>query len=148
MAMTGAYKLEFFAEDDGTEPVLAWIKDDLTAAQRQAIGTAMRRILQANGVQVCSTPWGRQLGGGLFEFRVRRTGEQMINAGWAKPGSIDPSERILLRVFCHAHGDKLILLLGGYDKGSAPSSRRQQREINTARRRLRTHHARANTTKQ
>jgi hypothetical protein len=74
--MTGAYKLEFFAEDDGTEPVLAWIKDDLTAAQRQAIGTAMRRILQANGVQVCSTPWGRQLGGGLFEFRVRRTGEQ------------------------------------------------------------------------
>jgi hypothetical protein len=107
--MTGAYKLEFFAEDDGTEPVLAWIKDDLTAAQRQAIGTAMRRILQANGVQVCSTPWGRQLGGGLFEFRVRRT---------------------------------------GYDKGSAPSSSRQQREINTARRRLRTHHARANTTKQ
>jgi hypothetical protein len=148
MAMTGAYRLEFFAEDDGTEPVLAWIKDDLTAAQRQAIGTAMRRILQANGVQVCSTPWGRQLGGGLFEFRVRRTGEQMINEGWAKPGSVDRSERILLRVFCHAHGDKLILLLGGYDKGSAPSSSRQQREINTARARLRTHHARANTTKQ
>lgn len=74
--MADVHELEFFAEDDGTEPVLAWIKDDLTAAQRQAIGTAMRRILQANGVQVCSTPWGRQLGGGLFEFRVRRTGEQ------------------------------------------------------------------------
>ena len=146
--MADVYDLEFFVEDDGTEPVLAWIKDDLTAAQRQAIGTAMRRILQANGVQVCSTPWGRQLGGGLFEFRVRRTGEQMINEGWAKPDSIDPSERILLRVFCHAHGDKLILLLGGYDKGSAPSSSRQQREINTARRRLRTHQARANTKKQ
>ena len=27
--MTGAYKLEFFAEDDGTKPVLAWIKNDL-----------------------------------------------------------------------------------------------------------------------
>jgi len=146
--MADVYDLEFFAEDDGTEPVLAWIKNDLTAAQRQAIGTAMRRILQADGVQVCSTPWGRQLGGGLFEFRVRRTGEQMINEGWAKPDSIDPSERILLRVFCHAHGDKLILLLGGYDKGSAPSSSRQQREINTARRRLRTHQARANTKKQ
>jgi hypothetical protein len=146
--MADVYDLEFFVEDDGTEPVLAWIKNDLTAAQRQAIGTAMRRILQADGVQVCSTPWGRQLGGGLFEFRVRRTGEQMINEGWAKPDSIDPSERILLRVFCHAHGDKLILLLGGYDKGSAPSSSRQQREINTARRRLRTHQARANTKKQ
>ena len=93
--MADVYDLEFFAEDDGTEPVLAWIKNDLTAAQRQAIGTAMRRILQADGVQVCSTPWGRQLGGGLFEFRVRRTGEQMINEGWAKSDSIDPSERIL-----------------------------------------------------
>jgi hypothetical protein len=146
--MADVYKLEFFAEDDGTEPVLAWIKDGLTVAQRQAIGTAMRRILQANGVQVCSTQWGRQLGGGLFEFRVRRTGEQMINEGWAKPGSINPSERILLRVLCHAHGDKLILLLGGYDKGSAPSRSRQQREINIARARLRIHRARANTTKQ
>jgi hypothetical protein len=93
--MADVYDLEFFVEDDGTMPVLAWIKNDLTAAQRQAIGTAMRRILQADGVQVCSTPWGRQLGGGLFEFRVRRTGEQMINEGWAKPDSIDPSERIL-----------------------------------------------------
>jgi hypothetical protein len=145
--MADVYKLEFFAEDDGTKPVLAWIKNDLTAAQRQAIGTAMRRILQADGVQVCSTPWGRQLGGGLFEFRVRLTGRQMLNAGWAKPGSINPSERILLRVFCHAHGDKLILLLGGYDKGSAPSSSRQQREINTARARLRIHRARANAAK-
>jgi hypothetical protein len=145
--MADVYKLEFFAEDDGTKPVLAWIKNDLTAAQRQAIGTAMRRILQADGVQVCSTPWGRQLGGGLFEFRVRLTGRQMLNAGRAKPGSINPSERILLRVFCHAHGDKLILLLGGYDKGSAPSSSRQQREINTARARLRIHRARANAAK-
>jgi len=45
-------------------------------------------------------------------------------------------ERILLRVFCHAHGDRLILLLGGYDKGADPSAKRQQREITEARRRL------------
>jgi hypothetical protein len=30
-----------------------------------------------------------------------------------------------------------VLLLGGYDKGAAPSYRRQEREIETARRRLR-----------
>jgi hypothetical protein len=145
--MADVYELEFFAEDDGTKPVLAWIKNDLTPAQRRAAGTAMRRVLQANGVGVCSSPWGRQLGGGLFEFRVRLTGRQMLNAGWAKPGSIDASERILLRVFCHAHGQKLILLLAGYDKGSAPSSSRQQREINTARARLQIHRARANAAK-
>ncbi len=143
MAMTDTYKLEFFAEDDGTKPVLAWIKNDLTSAQRRAVGTAMRRVLQANGVGVCSSPWGRQLGGGLFEFRVRLTGRQVLNAGWAKPGSIDASEQILLRVFCHAHDQKLILLLAGYDKGSEPSGRRQQREIETARARLQIYRARA-----
>jgi len=51
-----AYELEFYAEDDGAKPVLAWIKNDLTPAQRRAVGTAMRRVLQANGVGVCSSP--------------------------------------------------------------------------------------------
>jgi len=41
-----------------------------------------------------------------------------------------------LRGFCHARGDRVVLLLGGYDKGADPSRRRQQREIETARRRL------------
>jgi len=140
--MMGTYKLEFFAEDDGTKPVLAWIKNDLTATQRRAVGTAMRRVLQVNGVGVCSSPWGRQLGDGLFEFRVRLTGRQLLSEGWARPGSIDASERILLRVFCHAHGDRLILLLGGYDKGSAPAKSRQSTQITTARARLRRHYAR------
>ncbi len=140
--MTEAHELEFFTEDDGTKPVLEWIKNDLTAAQRRAIGTAMRRVLQVNGVGVCSSSWGRQLGDGLFEFRVRLTGRQMLSEGWARPGSIDASERVLLRVFCHAYGNRLILLLGGYDKGSAPAKNRQSREIMTARVRLRKHQAR------
>jgi hypothetical protein len=71
----------------------------------------------------------------------------MINEGWAKPGSIDASERILLRVFCHAYGDRLILLIGGYDKGSEPGRRRQQREIEIARARLQIHRVRVKATK-
>jgi putative component of toxin-antitoxin plasmid stabilization module len=43
---------------------------------------------------------------------------------------------MLVRIFCHAHGNKLILLLGGYDKAKDPSRKRQQAEIETARRRL------------
>jgi hypothetical protein len=142
MVMAEVYELEFFAEDDGTKPVLAWIKYDLTATQRRAVGTAMRRVLQVNGVGVCSSSWGRHLGGGLFEFRVRLTGRQMLSEGWASPGSIDASERILLRIFCHAYGDRLILLLGGYDKGSAAAKARQSSEIMVARARLRRHRAR------
>jgi len=51
---------------------------------------------------------------------------------------IRSGDRILLRVFCHATGDRVILLLGGYDKGS-PSPRKQQREIARARARLEEH---------
>ena len=38
-------------------------------------------------------------------------------------------ERILLRVFVHFYGTKVVLLLGGYDKGADPKEKRQQREI-------------------
>lgn len=45
-------------------------------------------------------------------------------------------ERIALRVFVHAHGDKLLLLLAGYDKAAEPSDKREDREIELARKRL------------
>ncbi len=45
-------------------------------------------------------------------------------------------EKVLLRVFVHFYGDKVILLLGGYDNGADPKERRQQREIAKARRYL------------
>lgn len=44
--------------------------------------------------------------------------------------------KIVLRVFCHAYGDRKVLVLSGYDKGRSPASRRQQREIEIARSRL------------
>jgi putative component of toxin-antitoxin plasmid stabilization module len=69
---------------------------------------------------------GKALGDGLFEFRLR---EEIRDQG--------VTEKILLRVFFHAYGSKIILLLGGYDKGEHPSPRRQQREIEAARRYLR-----------
>jgi hypothetical protein len=87
--MADVYKLEFFAEDDGTMPVLAWIKNDLTAAQRRAVGTAMRRVLQANGVGVCASPWGKQLGDGLFESASGSPdGRCSVKAGRAREASM------------------------------------------------------------
>ncbi len=46
---------------------------------------------------------------------------------------ISPPRAILLRVFVHFYGDKVILLLSGYDKGRDPSAKRQGREIAQAR---------------
>jgi hypothetical protein len=45
-------------------------------------------------------------------------------------------EEILLRVYCHAFGDKIVLLLAGYDKLRSPSRKRENDEIALARKRL------------
>jgi phage-related protein len=131
------YRIEFYEDGRGNQPVLHWLREELTAAQRRAIGVAMREVLEEMGVGVCKTEFGRQLGGGLFEFRLRQDAEEVLRRVGKEPRRAEPKgERILLRVFCHAHGDQVILLLGGYDKGRDPKDRRQQREIDMARERL------------
>lgn len=121
------FEIEFYADDLGQMPCLRWIKEDLSPTKRRALGQAMHEVLQLHGVQVVGErSWGRQLGKGLFEFRVDRA---------VKPDD-KVTEKIVLRVFCHAYGDRKTLVLHGYDKGKSPSSRRQQREIETARSRL------------
>lgn len=107
-----------------------WLREELTLAKRQALGYAMQIVLQRLGVAVCGTEFGRQLGGGLFEYRLRRDLRDRVPAG-------EEAGRILFRVFCHAHGDRLILLLAAHDKGADPSARRQNAEIALARARLR-----------
>jgi hypothetical protein len=125
------YELEFYEDENGDEPVRRWLREELTPAKRRALGHSMNTILQSLGVGVCGTEFGKQLGGGLFEFRLRRDLRERTGRGEGEPG------RILLGVFCHAHGKKLILLLGAYDKGKDPSPRRQHAEIALARARLR-----------
>ncbi len=57
--------------------------------------------------------------------------------GLPVPGQLkETSAAILLRVFCHAHDKKVVLLLAGYDKGKEPSTKRQNIEIKRAKRRL------------
>jgi len=55
---------------------------------------------------------------------------------------VSETAKILLRVFCHAYGDRIVLLLGGYDKGERPSARHQQAQIELAKTRLKTWKAR------
>ena len=89
---------------------------DLNRARAEKLG-------EQYGIAVCDTEFGRQLGAGLFEFRLRLKAHE-------------DGEAALLRVFCHAQGERVILLLGGYDKRKHPGRRRQDREILVARRRL------------
>lgn len=129
------YQLDFFADDDGEKPCLRWIKDNLTPAKRRALGAAMEQYLQQQGIGVCDEKaWGKQLGAGVFEFRLMRKRRYEVKQ---KGRKVEKVERISLRVFCHAHGEKRVLVLHGYDKGEDPKGRRQQREIELARQRLR-----------
>lgn len=130
------FELEFYEDANGDQPVLRWLREELTPTQRRAIGVAMAEVLQVEGIGVCRTGYGKQLGDGLFEFRLRHDAAEILRSV-GKPSRAEPGgERILLRVFCHAHGDRLVLLLGGFDKGADPNAKRQQREIATARKRL------------
>jgi hypothetical protein len=106
--------------------------------ERAALGKAMQHSLQVLGVGVCATQFGKQLGGGLCEFRLRLDLAEVLHRfeGRDPAQASGRSEEVLLRVFFHAHGDRLVLLLHGYDKGADPTGRRQQREIAEARRRL------------
>lgn len=132
------YTLEFY-DDPGTgrQPVLEWLQG-LDDHRKKAIGVALRVVLQARGLDVCRGEWGKQLGDGLFEFRVRHDASEILQMFTDQtPRPEVPTGPVLLRVFGHAHGNRLLLLLAGYDKAEDPSDRRQQREIALARARLR-----------
>lgn len=130
------FTIEFYETEDGASPVLRWLREELTPTQRRAIGVAMAEILQVQGIGVCAGAYGKQLGDGLFEFRLRHDAGEILRSLGRRASTHGEREPILLRVFCHAHGEQVVVLLGGYDKRRDPSHRRQQREIATARKRL------------
>jgi hypothetical protein len=133
--MPGLFTIEFFEDDRGRSPVEKWMEGDLTDVELAALLSGFEHVLSHLGVNVCGSEWGKQLGEGLFEFRIRHTAEEIRSMfGGAPPGR--GHARVLLRVFCHAYGNKVVLLLNGYDKGGDPSGKRQEREIRLARRRL------------
>lgn len=99
------------------------------------------RVLEVQGIELGSTPWLKALGEGLFEFRIRHDAATiealyapMVDAEQSTP---QPTQhKILLRLFIHFYGNKVILLLHGYDKGGNDSPRQQNKEIQEARKRL------------
>lgn len=133
------YELEFFEEANGRVPVLEWL-NGLSQGKQEAARHALAKILGAQGTGVCQSEWGKALKGGLFEFRIRHDANEILR-------QMDPvlaqrvgtlaSEPTLLRVFFTVRGNKIVLLLGGYDKGKDSSRKRQDAEIGTARARLR-----------
>jgi hypothetical protein len=133
-----AWTLEFY-EEGGREPVLDFLRE-LDEFKEQALAAALRNVLAYEGIGVCGSSWGKWVQGapGIFEFRVRHDAATILRErGLPVPEQLqDAHSAILLRVFCHAHGKKVVLLLAGYDKGKEPSAKRQNAEIKRAKQRL------------
>ena len=134
------YEMEFYEDESGSEPCREFI-DGLPVPKKLALRAALVNILGRQGPDVCDTEFGKNLGQGLFEFRLRHS--EAVILGRVRPdlarkiAEASDGGKILLRVFFHPYGEKIVLLLAGYDKGSDPSTRRQNREIAAARKALR-----------
>lgn len=126
------YEIEFFEDDDGTEPALTFMRS-LTPLKKRAIGVAINEVLAYEGPNVAAGNMGRNLGRGLYEFKLDQNAEQILRRKGKDPRAETEEGKILLRVFFHPHGAKLVLLLSGYDKGEQPSRAHQQKEIAAAR---------------
>jgi hypothetical protein len=137
------WEIEFYEDESGVEPVLRWLRK-LPRHKRRAAAAALEQVLARQGIGICQSGWGKWVKGvdGIFELRVRQDyGTILRNAGVAIPDGDedDAAERhgdILLRIFCHAYGKKVVLLLAGYDKGESPGDKRQNDETAKASKRL------------
>src|SRR3954471_20781367 len=126
---TPDYRLELYESADGDSPIERWLTEELDSFAAGALGLAMNRILQVLGTDVVETRFGKALGGGLFEFRLDDSIDEILrHLHLRKKRKLAgaPAGRMLLRVFFHVHGDRVVLLLGGYDKGRSDGKREQQ----------------------
>lgn len=136
-----AWKVRFYRDlESGDEPAREWL-DELNGddePKRLAALAAVERVLKVHGVNVCETEWGKNLGKGLYEFRVRHPASTIRNmfplrreVSKTQAAAVQPA-KVLLRIYFTTYGEGVLLLLSGYDKGEDPGKGRQQREIKRA----------------
>jgi hypothetical protein len=73
----GEFTIEFFEDDDARSPVEEWMDSDLTDLELAALVSGLEHVLSHRGIDVCRTEWGKQLGEGLFEFRIRHSAAEI-----------------------------------------------------------------------
>lgn len=135
----GTWDVGFYEDENGREPCRDWI-EDLSREKRLALETALEYVLAVRGLDVVRTEFGKALGQGLYEFRLRWSADEVARkAGAVLAEQVSETEAILLRVFFCTSGSRIILLLSGYDKAKDATDRRQDREIAEARKLLRAH---------
>lgn len=135
--MPAKWTVEFYEDAQGRRPVEKWI-DGLSDQKAEAVIVALQEVLAVNGINLASGAWLRSFGSGLYEFRIRHSKNEIQGMYKASNrGLVGGAEAILLRIFVAFEGQKLVVLLGGYDKGKNDKQSFQQAQIEIARKRLR-----------
>jgi len=130
------WSIEFYEDEAGKRPVKSWM-DSLSDIKREAAIAAIQIILKRQGVELSNTKWMKPLGGSLFEFRIRHTGPQISRMyGLSGYEGRNLKLGLVLRIFLAFEGERVIILLGAYDKGRKDSARNQQKQIEISRKRL------------
>lgn len=133
------WRLELFQLPSGQIP-FATFRDSLDPFETELLDLCILKILAREGNNVCGTNWGKPLGAGLYEFRINRSLTALCKQfGIDDSHELKSGESKLMRVFFTVEGQKIILLLCGYDKGKDPSRRRQHKAIKSARMLLKQH---------
>src|SRR5258707_11864911 len=93
------WTVEFYRDENGREPCRQWM-EKLRREQRIALETAIEVVLAERGLDVVETEYGKPLGGGLYEFRLRWTAAEVrAKAGRVSDAAAAKAEKIMLRVF-------------------------------------------------
>ena len=121
--MGGPWQITYYVDENGREPFRRWV-DGLPPSAARAVFDEIEIRLALDGPNVCRDHWGRSLGRGLYELRIRR-------------------DRLLVRVFFGTARGRVVIILGGLDKGRRP--KHQRAAIEEARWRLADHRRRHNT---
>ena len=116
-----------------------WLTRELSDYEQAVLDAGIEAILKPYGIDICSTEFGKALGKGLYEFRIRQSLYALRS--WGKPaGSVEhvpgDDRKVLLRVFLTFKGLKAVILFHGLNKKSDSTEKRQNKEIARARKML------------
>jgi putative component of toxin-antitoxin plasmid stabilization module len=132
------WTVDYYVTADGSVPVRDWVKK-LSEPKRAAWLAFVEFALIPKGKDIEQSGYVKALRDGLFELRIDHDATELAQVFGADlsaypdlAGPEGPS--ILLRVFCTFHGDRVVLLLSGLDKGADPKA--QPRAIRAARKLL------------
>ncbi len=105
---------------------------DLPVDVQIVVRSLVLEVLAKKGMSLASSHWLKQLGDGLWEFRIGRNLKSVLKSAGVKISSRSANRRILIRVF-FAFEEDCILLLGCYNKLRFGGERAQNLAINKSR---------------